>query len=33
MKKLLTTIFSATAILFPLTTSENTTHKVEQSAV
>ena len=33
MKKLLTTIFSATAILFPLTTSANTTHKVEQSAV
>ena len=33
MKKLLTTILSATAILFPLTTSANTTHKVEQSAV
>ena len=33
MKKLLTTILSATAILFPLTTSANTTHKVEQSVV
>lgn len=33
MKKLLTTILSAAAILFPLTTSANTTHKVEQSAV
>jgi len=33
MKKLLTTILSATAILFPLTTSANTTHKLEQSAV
>ena len=33
MKKLLTTILSATAILFPLTTSANTTDKVEQSAV
>ena len=33
MKKLLTTILSATAILFPLTTSANTTHKVEQSTV
>ena len=33
MKKLFTTILSATAILFPLTTSANTTHKVEQSAV
>ena len=33
MKKLLTAILSATAILFPLTTSANTTHKVEQSAV
>ena len=32
MKKLLTTILSATAILFPLTTSANTTD-VEQSAV
>ena len=33
MKKLLTTILSATAILFPLTTFANTTDKVEQSAV
>lgn len=33
MKKLLTAILSAIAILFPLTTSANTTHKVEQSAV
>ena len=33
MKKLLTTILSATAIIFPLTTSANTTHKLEQSAV
>ena len=33
MKKLLNTILSATAILFPLTTSANTTHKLEQSAV
>ena len=33
MKKLLTTILSATAILFPFTTSANTTDKVEQSAV
>ncbi len=33
MKKLLTAILSATAILFPLTTSANTTHKVEQSAI
>ena len=33
MKKLLTTILSATVLLFPLTTSANTTDKVEQSAV
>ena len=33
MKKLLTTILSATAILFPLTTFANTTDKVERSAV
>ena len=33
MKKLLTTILSATVLLFPLTTSANTTDKVEQSAI
>ena len=33
MKKLLTTILSTTAILFPLITSANTTDKVEQSTV